>query len=170
MTVLANSGNLAESGYAFGGWNTQANGLGVTYQPGDTFTISANTTLYPIFTLVSPPTTDTLTYAAGAATSGTAPSDPNSPYTPGSTVTVLANSGNLAESGYAFGGWNTQANGLGVTYQPGATFTISANTTLYPIFTLVSPPTTDTLTYAAGAATSGTAPMTPTAPTPRDRP
>ncbi len=156
MTVLANSGNLAESGYAFGGWNTQANGLGVTYQPGATFTISANTTLYPIFTLVSPPTTDTLTYAAGAATSGTAPVDPNSPYIPASTVTVLANSGNLAESGYAFGGWNTQANGLGVTYQPGATFTISANTTLYPIFTLVSPPTTDTLTYAR-------------APPPRDR-
>ena len=89
-------------------------------------------------------TTDTVTYEAGSSTSGTAPSDPNSPYTPGSTVTVLTNSGNLAESGYTFGGWNTQSNGLGVTYQPGDTFTISANTTLYPIFTLVSPVITTT--------------------------
>ncbi len=164
VTVLANIGDLAESGYTFGGWNTQANGLGVTYQPGETFTIEAPTTLYPIFTLVSPPTTDALTYSSGTATSGSAPVDANSPYVPGSVVTVLANTGDLAESGYTFGGWNTQANGLGVTYQPGETFTIEAPTTLYPIFTLVSPPTTDALTYSSGTATSGSAPVDANSP------
>lgn len=77
------------------------------------------------------PTTYTVTYDANGATSGTAPTDSNSPYNSGSTVTVLGNTGNLAKTGYTFNGWNTQANGNGTHYAAGATFTISADTTLY---------------------------------------
>ena len=46
VTVLGNTGSLAKAGYTFGGWNTQDDGLGTNYTDGNTFTISANTTLY----------------------------------------------------------------------------------------------------------------------------
>ncbi|MEX1049752.1 MAG: autotransporter-associated beta strand repeat-containing protein [Akkermansiaceae bacterium] len=73
--------------------------------------------------------TYSVTYDANTATSGTAPVDANSPYGVGSTVTVLGQ-GDLLRTGFSFGGWNTQADGLGTTY--GATFTMpAANTTLY---------------------------------------
>jgi hypothetical protein len=161
VTVLANPGSLAESGYTFTGWSTQPNGAGTIYTPGETFTISSNTTLYPVFTEnTPPPTTYTVTYNQGAATSGTPPVDTHSPYDTGVSVTVLANPGSLAESGYTFTGWSTQPNGAGTIYTPGETFTISSNTTLYPVFTEnTPPPTTYTVTYNQGAATSGTPPV-----------
>ena len=76
-------------------------------------------------------TTYKVTYNANGATSGTAPTDATS-YTSGTTVTVKSNSGNLAKTGYTFGGWNTKSDGTGTNYTAGSgTFTITANTTLY---------------------------------------
>jgi len=77
VTVLANSGTLTESGYTFGGWSTGANDTGTTYQPGNTFAISANVELFPIFTPNA--TTYSVTYESGAATGGSAPVDSHSP-------------------------------------------------------------------------------------------
>lgn len=37
---------LTRTGYEFAGWNTRQNGSGQTYQPGETITVEANTTLY----------------------------------------------------------------------------------------------------------------------------
>ena len=51
VTVLDNTGNLAKTNYTFAGWNTQAGGNGTNYAVGETFTISANTTLYAQWTL-----------------------------------------------------------------------------------------------------------------------
>ncbi len=73
----------------------------------------------------------TLTYNANGATSGTAPTDSNSPYFINSVVTVLGNTGDLAKTGYTWNGWNTKADGSGTSYAAGAQFTITANTTLY---------------------------------------
>ena len=77
----------------------------------------------------------TVTYDGNDADSGTAPTDGNSPYSSGATVTVLTNSGTLARTNYTFNGWNTAADGSGTHYNTGATFTISANTTLYAEWT-----------------------------------
>ena len=85
-----------------------------------------------------------VTYNGNTNTSGNAPTDGSSPYSPGSTVTVLGNSGSLAKTGFTFAGWNTEANGSGTSYLQGNTFTISANTTLYARWTpvpAVLPPT-----------------------------
>ena len=73
----------------------------------------------------------TVTYEGNGSTGGEVPSDGSSPYVSGSTVTVLGNTGDLVKTGYGFAGWNTQADGKGTSYAPDATFTISANTTLY---------------------------------------
>ena len=50
VTVLGNTGNLVNIGYNFVGWNTQSDGSGLTYTPGQTFTMgSANVTLYAMW-------------------------------------------------------------------------------------------------------------------------
>ena len=79
----------------------------------------------------SDPTTYTVTYDKNGATSGSAPTDANSPYNKNASVTVLENTDNLAKTGYTFNGWNTQANGQGTDYSAGASFTIAADVTLY---------------------------------------
>jgi uncharacterized repeat protein (TIGR02543 family) len=130
VTVLGNSGSLVKTGYTFANWNTAADGSGTSYSPTNTFAINANTTLYAQWTPVVP-TTYTVTYNGNTNTSGTVPTDGSSPYTAGSTVTVLGNSGSLQWPGYFFAGWNTAADGLGTNYVGGDTFTINANTILY---------------------------------------
>ena len=76
-------------------------------------------------------TTYKVTYDKNGATSGSVPTDATN-YTSGTTVTVKSNSGNLAKTGYTFGGWNTKFDGTGTNYTAGSgTFTITANTTLY---------------------------------------
>ncbi|PIF29581.1 putative secreted protein (IPTL-CTERM system target) [Acidovorax sp. 56] len=72
-----------------------------------------------------------ITYNSNVNTSGSAPTDPASPYVDGSTVVVLGNTGALSKTGAAFAGWNTAADGSGTTYLPGDTFNISQNLTLY---------------------------------------
>jgi uncharacterized repeat protein (TIGR02543 family) len=141
VTVLGNSGNLTQTGYTFNNWNTAANGSGTSYAPGDTFSITADTTLYAQWTI----NTYTVTYDANGATSGSVPVDGNSPYDYNSTVTVLGNSGNLTQTGYTFNNWNTAANGSGTSYAPEDTFSITADTTLYAQWTPNAYPTTVTL-------------------------
>lgn len=57
--------------------------------------------------------------------------DSNSPYDTASVVATKAANTFTAPTSHTFNGWNTQANGSGTSYAAGATFTISANTTLY---------------------------------------
>ena len=71
-----------------------------------------------------------VTYDANGATSGTAPVDSNNPYSVGDEVTVLGK-GDLVKTGYAFGGWRMHNATTGALKQPGATFNIATNTTLY---------------------------------------
>jgi uncharacterized repeat protein (TIGR02543 family) len=72
-------------------------------------------------------------YNANGATSGVVPS--GSAYSIGQTVTVSGNTGNLANSGYTFAGWNTAANGSGTTYSAGNTFSMPASeVTLYAVW------------------------------------
>ncbi|MCZ8515513.1 S-layer homology domain-containing protein [Paenibacillus filicis] len=70
-------------------------------------------------------------YNSNGATSGSAPTDSGT-YTPGVTVSVYGNNGNLVKVGYTFAGWNTAADGSGTSYSPGASFPMGAsNVTLY---------------------------------------
>lgn len=94
---------------------------------------------------------------AGSVT-GSVPTDSNSPYACGSTVTVKGNTGSLALAGYTFAGWNTAANGSGASYAADATFTISANTTLYAQWELI--PTYDVIYNTNGGTGGSTASQT----------
>ena len=157
VTVLGNTGSpvLSKTGFGFGGWNTAADGSGTNYSQGNTFTINANTTLYAEWTPVVP-TTYSVTYNGNTNTSGNAPLDGSSPYTAGSSVTVLGNTGSpvLSKTGYTFSGWNTAADGSGTNYVGGNTFNINANITLYAQWIIGGV----TLIYNGNGNTGGTAP------------
>ncbi len=106
--------------------------------------------LYPYDPNETPtPTTCTVTYHADGADSGTAPTDANSPYDKGDTVTVLGNTGNLAKADYTFKGWSTSSSATTLTYDmTGATaptFTINGDVDLYPYF---EEDVTYTITYS----------------------
>ena len=106
-----------KTNYVFG---VVAVGDGITY----TNSIQA---VSDVFTTSS--ATCTVTYNANGGI-GTPPSD-ETEYTNGATVTVQGNFGKLTKDGYAFTGWNTEADGSGDSYKHNDQFAITANTTLY---------------------------------------
>lgn len=55
--TLPEAGDLARTNYTFGGWNTQPNGKGTTYQPGDSYTVTGAATLYAKWNPVAYPVT-----------------------------------------------------------------------------------------------------------------
>ncbi|MCC7280435.1 MAG: DUF1566 domain-containing protein [Chromatiaceae bacterium] len=110
---------------------TQPTGQTCTVSNGSGTNIAANVTTVSV-TCIS---TYTVTYNGNVNTGGTVPTDGNSPYTSGATVTVLGNTGSLTKTGYTFNGWNTAANATGTSYAPAATFTINAALTLYAKWT-----------------------------------
>ena len=114
-------------GYTFQGWATNPNGS-VEYKSGSTINIAVDTTLYAVWKS----NTYSVTYDDNGADSGTAPVD-STAYNSGATVTV-AGPGSMAKEGYIFIGWNTAADGNGITYAQGMTFTITSAVTLYAIW------------------------------------
>ena len=90
----------------------------------------------------------TMAYNGNGSTGGTAPSDGTTPYTSGSTVSVVGNTGALTKTGSVFAGWNTKANGTGTPYAAGDSFTITAPVMLFAQWT-----TTPTVTYQSNGGT-----------------
>ena len=131
VTVLANTGSLAKTGFVFGGWNAAADGSGTSYLPAATFIMGkANVTLYAKWTSATTPSY-TVTYNGNGNTGGSVPVDGNL-YQAGQLVTVLGNSGSLVRSGYVFDGWNALADGTGSGYVAGQTFSMGgANAALF---------------------------------------
>ncbi len=85
-------------------------------------------------TLDSGSATYSVTYDANGADSGTAPTDATA-YANNATVTVLGNTGGMTKEHYTFDGWTTESDGTGEYYTTGQTFNITANTTLYAVWT-----------------------------------
>ena len=89
-------------------------------------------------------------YNGNGSTGGTVPSDGTS-YAQYATVTVQANIGILVKAGYAFAGWNTAADGSGIAYAGGDTFSMGlANVTLYAQWVSLPLPTDGVLTTTPG--------------------
>ena len=101
-----------------------------TYKAYATSNLSTYAHDFTVYKLEEEASTFSVTYNANGATTGSVPTDATA-YESGATVTILGNSGNLAKSGYSFGGWNTQDDGEGTNYTEGNTFSITSNTTLY---------------------------------------
>lgn len=137
--TLPSIGNLARTGYSFGGWSTSS---GVSATPiSGTYTPTGSITLYAVWN----PVTYTITFNSSGG--GTAPNSVT--YTTGGTTVTLPSVGSMAKTGYDFSGWATTANGTALS---NSGYTVSADTTLYAKWTIM----TITYSYNKGSAVSGT--------------
>lgn len=125
--------NLTETGitreeYIFTGWNTQADGNGINYEVGAI--VTENLTLYVQWKQDEPNPKDA--YTVFYDSNGGSGSYTDSGIFTGANYTVknLTETG-ITRKGYTFMGWNTQADGNGISYGGDNTFTVSENITLY---------------------------------------
>ena len=124
ITLPSGSG-FYKSGFAFGGWNTNAEGTGTNYSASSSFTPNGDITLYAKWDAVGETYTVTFRLNSG---SGTTPAPMQVPA--GESVTLPSEYG-IVRTGYSFMGWNTAANGLGDNYEAGESFTPADNIILY---------------------------------------
>ena len=142
VTVAENV--FTRNNYTFTGWNTQADGTGTAYKPGDSFTLTdENTVLYAQWSKNAPAQVK-VSYDANGGT-GTMESTTGDV---GSKI-VIQQSG-FTRSGYTFTGWNTQADGKGTAYKADDSFILTdKDTVLYAQWSKNS--------GSAGTGTNGTA-------------
>jgi uncharacterized repeat protein (TIGR02543 family) len=114
--------DLSQTGYAFVGWNTAADGSGDLFD--GTTVVLENMTVYAQWLINS----YILTYDGNGNDGGDPYASEN--YTHGQTVTVK-NQNTLSLTGYVFYGWNTESDGSGVSYQADDTFVITGDVNLY---------------------------------------
>ncbi|WP_164845583.1 InlB B-repeat-containing protein [Anaerosphaera multitolerans] len=131
-TIVAGDKELKASreGHKFIGWSTDPDATepDLNYEVGKEINYSEdNFTLYAVWTPVEK---YNITYNGNGNTGGTAPVDKNSPYLENSEVKVMGRN-DLTREGYAFKGWNTEADGSGTKYKSGTTFTITEDITLF---------------------------------------
>jgi len=92
--------------FTFTGWNTMANGTGVSYADKQTITVTSNMTLYAQWDSVPPSVF--YYYATFFANGGTGTMAPQ-PFLPGEEKRLTANT--FTRPGYEFRHWNTNVNG-----------------------------------------------------------
>ncbi|TYA60215.1 InlB B-repeat-containing protein [Formosa maritima] len=119
VTVLGNIGSLTNTCSTFNNWNTATDGSGTGYSSGNTFTITASTTLYAQW--IS--TANTVTFNNNGGTGTMSPQM--------DCIAANLTSNTFTNAGFTFNSWNTAANGSGTTYADGASYNFSTDITLY---------------------------------------
>ena len=114
-------------GHTFAGWSTAANGVGTTYSPGDSLSLTGNVTLFAQWTDNA---TNTVTYNSQGGSSVSSGS--------GLQGTSLTLASAPTYAGHTFAGWNTLSNGTGTPYAAGASYTLAGNVTLFAQWTSLS--------------------------------
>lgn len=142
VTVADGSG-LSYGENIFEGWNTERDGSGEPYAPGDELTFAENTTLYAQWEMRY-----TLSYDSNEGR-GTPP--PSKTQDKDTETTVEENP--FTKDECEFNGWNTERDGSGRTYLPGDVFTFKGDTILYAQWEDLY-----TLSYNANKAGGGSAP------------
>jgi uncharacterized repeat protein (TIGR02543 family) len=128
------SANLAanaftRTGYSFTGWNTAADGSGISYADGASYTMNdaADVTLFAAWTVNNYTVTFDSNGGSGTMT--------NQSIAFNAAANLTVNS--FTRTGYSFTGWNTAADGSGISYADGASYTMStaAGVTLFATWT-----------------------------------
>jgi len=119
-------GTMARTGYDFVAWNTELDGSGTSYDPGDTFTMpEADVRFYAQWAIK----TYTVTYNPNGADGGSIPIGGAFPYL---ASVEIAPPGNLTRTKCRFTGWNDFPNGVGQNYPVYGIFSMPAkNIILY---------------------------------------
>ena len=147
--IVIGQNGFARSGYTFTGWNTQADGKGTAYKPGDSFTLTdKDTVLYAQWNKLVTVSFDLCGHGGAnipsqTFVSGNKASEPTAP----------------KEDGWVFGGWYTEK---GCQYRFSFDSAVTSDITLYAkwdrVTTVVSAPVaTPTPSSAPAAAATKTA-------------
>lgn len=116
--TVADGGSLARDSQVFVGWATSQFGP-VAYVPGSRISpVNAPVTLWAVYGAPK-----TVTFEANQGTGTMAPQKS------GSAQALKPNA--FTRVDYAFTGWNTKADGTGIAYANGATYSFSSDVTLY---------------------------------------
>ncbi|ANF98662.1 hypothetical protein AR543_06090 [Paenibacillus bovis] len=120
VTIAANTGNLSLSKHSFNGWNTQPDGSGTTYQPGQTLQIEdQNLILYAIWQ--KDRDDNNSGGSGGGSGGGTSPSTPSNPSSPDSSAPVSSGADILVNGKVERAGTVTESE---INGQSAATITI----------------------------------------------
>jgi uncharacterized repeat protein (TIGR02543 family) len=138
---------FTRTGYTFAGWNSLANGTGTNYTNQQSVTITGNVTLYAKWTA----NTYTVTYTYNSADGGTRPA--TNTFTVGGSAITLPTP---TRTGYTFGGWYAEVGLSTLIGNAGASYSPTANSTIYAKWTANS----YTVTYTYNSADGGTRPAT----------
>ena len=120
MTILDNA--ESRNGFTFDGWSETENG-NATYKPGDTFKITGNVNLYPVWKKIPE---YTITYHLNNGTISQ-----KSVYKGEATTVDVSDS----RTEYEFQGWTTMKEGA-VVYKIGDKVEITENMDFYPVWTV----------------------------------
>ncbi len=161
-TLPANE--FTNDGFEFAGWNTDKEGDGAAYANGSKFTAYTDMTLYAQWKAADHQAAATYTVTFVPGVEGT--DNTTQSFTEGTAQNLTQNP--FTKTGYTFSGWNTKADGTGTAYADNASFTATADTTLYAQWT-ATPTESVTLnktnaTLTVGGSETLTATITP-APT-----
>ena len=126
--TIEKASRLSREGYAFDGWNTEADGTGTNYDADATYYGRESIKLYAKWKALKKVT---LTYSANGADAGSVPSSQE--VYEGTTISVPGQ-GNLTKANYTFAGWNTKSDNSGVLYKENSSLIISDNVTLYAVW------------------------------------
>ena len=112
-------------GYTFVGWSTSSSATTANYAAGGTITLTANVTLYAVWTSSS----YKVTYNANGG------SGEPSPQIKQSGVNLTLSTTTPTRNGYNFVGWATTSSATTANYAAGATYSTNANIILYAVWT-----------------------------------
>ena len=161
VSIASNSGSLVRTNYVLAGWSTNPAAalpdytfVGSNVNPSALNMPPHNLTLYAIWHQFQP---CTLTYDAYGG--GVAPTDVNSPYQKGTTVTVL--SADRIYPTFDLGYWYNPC--TGEIYYPGDTFVITKDTVLLADWVAGIPSPPFYVLYSDNGATGGSVPIDNTA-------
>jgi len=116
------------NGYTFKCWNSEVDGSGTNYNPGGIYSANRDIVLYAQWTIIPSSVTYTITYNANGG-SGAPSSQIKIKDIPIYLSDVIPTKKN-----YTFAGWNTSANGNGMSYNAGQYYNGNMNLKLYAMW------------------------------------
>jgi uncharacterized repeat protein (TIGR02543 family) len=130
LTLFSNlNPSFSNPGMTFVSWNTSPDGSGTTYTNGENYDFDAPLTLYAIW--AGPYVTVTF----GENDSSSDSTDASQTENASSLLTLFSNlAPGFANAGHTFVDWNTEADGDGISYSNGATYSFESPLVLYAIW------------------------------------
>ena len=134
--IQSGDGVTAPEGKAFLYWNTDKEGKGISYYPGDKLLVTNNVTLYAFYG--DPAQTTSLTYNSNYPADSDQTDEEKLQSVNGSetlqnnisfNALTFADASFAVPDGYYFTGWNTAANGSGTSVAAGTNILVDANGT-----------------------------------------